>query len=81
MSCTLPSAHGRQVVAEIHARKPAVVFAPSFAPCYTLLKAKLPRPASVSVSARSTLLVSGASVVIEQLELRSFAPIVAQHRW
>ena len=48
---------------------PAVVLAPSFAPCYTLLPYKMPNPEKVSVSSRSTLLISGEGVLIEQLTL------------
>ena len=48
---------------------PAIVLAPSFAPCFTLLQAKLPSPSQIKVSARSTLVVSGADVIIEQLDL------------
>ena len=50
-------------------RGPAIVFAPSFAPCFTLLAAKLPSPAALRVSVRSTLVVRGADVRIEALEL------------
>ena len=48
---------------------PAIVLDPSFAPCLTLLKAKLPSPQKVSISAGSTLVVSGEAIVIEQLTL------------
>jgi hypothetical protein len=40
-------------------RGPAVVLDPSFAPCFSLLKAKLPTPQQLSVSSRSTLLIKG----------------------
>ena len=48
---------------------PAVVLAPSFCPCLTELRPKLPSPAQIVISERSTLLVDGAHIVIEQLEL------------
>ena len=48
---------------------PAIVLAPSFAPCFTTLQSKVPSAANISVSARSTLLVSGANVIIEGLTL------------
>jgi len=48
---------------------PSVVFAPTFAPCYTALKAKLQSPEKVKVSARSTLIVSGEQVTIEQMSV------------
>ena len=48
---------------------PAVVLAPSFAPCFTVLAAKLPRPEAISISTKSTLIVSGECVTIEQLKL------------
>ena len=48
---------------------PAVVLAPSFCPCLSLLRAKLPTPAEVHVSETSTLLVDGVDVTIEQLTL------------
>ena len=47
----------------------AVVLAADFAPCLTLLRAKLPTPADISVTARSTLVVRGAAVEIHALEL------------
>jgi hypothetical protein len=47
----------------------AVVLHPSFAPCLTALRSKLPTPQAVSLSARSTLLVRGRSVRIERLRL------------
>ena len=48
---------------------PAVVLAPSFAPCFTLLAAELPTPRAISIAAGSTLLVRGDAVRIEQLTL------------
>ena len=48
---------------------PSVVLLPSFAPCLTALAAKLPSPAAIEISARSTLVVRGADVVIERLKL------------
>ena len=47
----------------------AVVLAPSFCPCLSELRAKLPSPAQIVISERSTLLIDGAHVRIEQLEL------------
>ena len=47
----------------------SVVLAPSFAPCFTLLREKLPTPDAISISASSHLVVKGESVVIERLEL------------
>ena len=47
----------------------AVVLAPSFCPCLSELQPKLPSPAQISISERSTLLVDGAHIRIEQLEL------------
>ena len=48
---------------------PAVVLAADFAPCLSLLRAKLPTPKDISVTARSTLVVRGAAVEIHSLEL------------
>ena len=48
---------------------PAVVLAPSFCPCLSVLRPKLPTPAQICISERSTLLVDGTHIVIEQLEL------------
>lgn len=48
---------------------PAIVLAPSFAPCFTLLAAKLPTPSNVSITSRSSLVIKGAKVTIERLEL------------
>ena len=48
---------------------PSVVLAPSFAPCFTLLREKLPTPGKIAISATSTLVVKGEEVVIEALEL------------
>ena len=48
---------------------PSVVLAPSFAPCFTLLKQKLPCPDRISITSRSTLVVSGQNVIIEELDL------------
>ena len=50
-------------------RGPAIVFAPSFAPCFTLLATKLPSPSKLQVSVKSTLIVRGADVTIEALDL------------
>ena len=47
----------------------AVVLAPSFAPCFTLLAEKLPTPAQLTISARSTLVVRGADIEIDKLAL------------
>ena len=47
----------------------AIVLAPSFAPCFTLLKEKLPNPSQISITSKSTLVVRGEKVIIEQLEL------------
>ena len=47
----------------------AVVLDPSFAPCLSLLRPKLPHPGRIAISERSTLLVDGTDVCIEQLEL------------
>ena len=46
-----------------------VVLSPSFAPTLHALKAKLPYAARVSVTQRSTLVVEGANVKLESLEL------------
>ena len=48
---------------------PAVVLAPAFCPCLSLLRPKLPHPGRIAISERSTLLVDGTDVCIEQLEL------------
>ena len=48
---------------------PAVVLHASFAPCLSVLRARLPTPHAVSISARSTLLVKGRGVTIEGLQL------------
>jgi len=48
---------------------PSIVLEPSFAPCATLLSEKLPSPAMLKISARSTLVVRGMKVVIEELVL------------
>ncbi|KAH8082057.1 UTP-glucose-1-phosphate uridylyltransferase [Aureococcus anophagefferens] len=42
---------------------------PSFATCYADLAAKLPHPSKIRISARSTLLLSGAGLVVEHLVL------------
>lgn len=48
---------------------PAIVMAPDFVCCPGDLKVKFPTPEKVSISSRSTLVVRGAGVVIESLEL------------
>ena len=47
----------------------SIVLAPTFAPCYTLLRPKLSTPARVRISSKSSLVVRGADVTIEHLEL------------
>ena len=58
------SFHG--VVAPLGA---AVVLHPSFAPCASELRGKLPTPSQICISSRSTLLLKGRRVVIEALQL------------
>jgi len=48
---------------------PSIVLWPSFAPCTTLLRAKLPTPELISISQRSTLVIRGENIVIESLKL------------
>ena len=48
---------------------PAIVMAPDFVCCPGDLKVKFPTPEKVSISSRSTLVVKGAGIVIESLEL------------
>merc|ERR1712032_1374238 len=48
---------------------PAVVLTPDFVCCPGDLKVKIPSPEKVSITSRSTLVVKGAGVVIESLEL------------
>ena len=48
---------------------PRVILDPSFATCYADLAAKLPHPSKIRISARSTLLLSGAGLVVEHLVL------------
>lgn len=48
---------------------PSVVLAPNFAPCFSELRRKLPAPAKVKISCRSSLIVSGGDVEIEELAL------------
>ena len=48
---------------------PRIVLHPTFAPCFTLLQAKLPEPSKVTVSAKSTLVLIGSQIIIEELSL------------
>mmetsp|Transcript_4263 Transcript_4263/g.10134 ORF Transcript_4263/g.10134 Transcript_4263/m.10134 type:complete len:622 (-) Transcript_4263:138-2003(-) len=48
---------------------PAIVMTPDFVCCPGDLKVKIPYPEKVSITSRSTLVVKGAGVVIESLEL------------
>ena len=48
---------------------PAIVMTPDFVCCPGDLKVKIPFPEKVSITSRSTLVVKGAGVVIESLEL------------
>ena len=55
----------------------AVVLDPSFAPCLSLLRPKLPTAERVRISARSTLLLKGEALRIECLELDGALEITA----
>merc|ERR1711879_554866 len=48
---------------------PAVVLAPDFAPCFSELRRKLPKPEKVKISLRSSLMIYGQDVEIQELEL------------
>jgi len=48
---------------------PMVALQPDFAPCLSLLKAKLPTPSAIEISQRSTLVVRGEDVTISALKL------------
>jgi len=48
---------------------PAVVFKPDFCACPGDYKVKFPNPSKIKISARSTLVVQGAGVTIESLDL------------
>ncbi|CAK0865993.1 unnamed protein product [Prorocentrum cordatum] len=48
---------------------PAVVLSPSFAPCFSELRLKLPAPGRVRISLRSNLLLDGDGIVVESLDL------------
>ena len=48
---------------------PAIALHPSFAPCPSVLRQRLPTPSALRLSARSTLAVKGRGVVIESLLL------------
>jgi UDP-sugar pyrophosphorylase len=47
----------------------AIVLHPSFAPCATVLRSKLPKPGAISITGRSSLVVRGRAIVIESLQL------------
>jgi len=46
-----------------------VVLSPSFAPCFSELRLKLPAPGRVRISLRSNLLLDGDGIVVESLDL------------
>lgn len=48
---------------------PAVALMPSFAPCFTVLGQKLPAPSTVTISQRSSLVVTGEDIRVQNLEL------------
>ena len=48
---------------------PLISLAPSFAPCISLLRARLPTPSEISISATSSLVVRGSDVTIQSLSL------------
>ena len=48
---------------------PAIVFHPTFACCPAEYRDKIPQPDQIRISARSTLVVKGRGVVLEQLDL------------
>lgn len=50
-------------------RGASIVLSPAFMPSFTAMRARFPSPASVKISRRSTLIVDGADVTIESLEL------------
>jgi UDP-sugar pyrophosphorylase len=64
----VPAAGKLEVFGFTLAKPARVVFSPSFAVSFNAFKARFPSPASVSISARSTLVVSG-DVTIHSLHL------------
>ena len=56
----------------------AIVLHPSFAPCASVLRERLPSPSAISISARSTLLIKGRSIVLAALSLDGALEIQAR---
>ena len=50
-----------------HQVGPSIVLEPRFAPCFSVLKDKLLTPSKIRVTARSSLVVRGADIVIEEV--------------
>ena len=48
---------------------PTIVLTPSFAPCFTLMQSKFAQPEKVSITSRSSLVIIGANIQIDHLEL------------
>jgi hypothetical protein len=67
--CSVPQPVDRSFHGVVCPLGAAVVLHPSFAPCTSVLRARLPTPKEIVISGRSTLLVKGRHITIEALDL------------